>query len=270
MAKSITTRPLWVNILAAIILSMVVILLFFLSLRWLTHHGVARTVPSVTGKTFAEAKTFLEKQGFEVIIQDSVYVDTLPPSGIVRQVPDADAVVKVNRTVYLTINRSLAPLVEMPNLVSYSFRNAEMVLKNMGLKVGDTIFKPDFARNSVLEQRYNGEEIKQGTKIRQGSAITLVLGNGVGQNEFAVPVIVGLTYGQARAMLSANGINIGAVVLDDGVTDTVNAYIYRQSPTRYDDDRKIAHIRPGQLMDVWLSLQKPAGDSTQIQDPVQQ
>lgn len=270
MAKSITSRPLWVNILAAIVLSLVIVLLFFLSLRWLTHHGVSRNVPSVTGKTFEEAKAFLEKQGFEVIIQDSVYVDTLPPSGVIRQVPDPDAVVKVNRTVYLTINRAVAPLVEMPNLVGYSFRNAEMVLKNMGLKVGDTLFKPDFARNSVLEQRYEGEEIKQGAKIRQGSAITLVLGNGVGQNEFAVPAIVGLTFGRARAMLNANGINIGSVVLDDGVIDTVNAFIYKQSPTRFNDDGKIAHIRSGQLMDVWLSLQKPVGDSTQVEEPVQQ
>jgi len=270
MAKSITNRPLWVNIVAGIVLSIVVILLFFLSLRWLTHHGVARTVPSVMGKTFDEAKAYLEKQGFEVIVQDSVYVDTLPPSGIIRQVPEADAVVKVNRTVYLTINRAVAPLVEMPNLVGYSLRNAEMVLKNMGLKIGDTTFKPDFARNSVLEQKYNGDEIKQGAKIRQGSAISLVLGNGVGQNEFAVPVIVGLTFGQARGMLGTNGINIGSVVLDDGVTDTANAYIYRQSPTRYGGDGKIAHIRPGQLMDVWLSLQKPVTDSTQLQDPVQQ
>jgi eukaryotic-like serine/threonine-protein kinase len=270
MATSITNRPLWVNILAGIVISIVIVLLFFLSLRWLTHHGVARAVPSVTGKTLDEAKAYLEKQGFEVIIQDSVFVDTLPPSGVIRQVPESDAVVKVNRTVYLTINRSVAPLVEMPNLVGYSLRNAEMVLKNMGLKVGDTMFKPDFARNSVLEQRYNGEDIKQGTKIRQGSAVTLVLGNGVGQNEFAVPNIVGLTFGQARGMLGTNGINIGSVVLEDGVTDTTNAYIYRQSPARYTEDRKIAHIRPGQLMDVWLSLQKPVTDSAQVQEPVEQ
>jgi len=85
------------------VLSLVIVLLFFLSLRWLTHHGVSRNVPSVTGKTLAEAKEFLEKQGFDVIIQDSVYVDTLPPSGVIRQVPEPDAVVKVNRTVYLTI-----------------------------------------------------------------------------------------------------------------------------------------------------------------------
>ncbi|MGC4036538.1 MAG: PASTA domain-containing protein [Chitinophagaceae bacterium] len=267
MIKSLTSRPLWVNILAGIVLTFVIILLFFLSLQWLTHHGVSRTVPSVTGKKFDDAKTFLEKQGFDVIIQDSVYVDTLPPTGVIRQVPEPDAVVKVNRTVYLTINRSMAPLVDMPSLVGYSLRNAEMVLKNMGLRIGDTIFKPDFAKNSVLEQRYNGDEIKPGTKIRQGSSVTLVLGNGVGQDQFAVPNLIGKTFGESRALLESNGLSFLSVILNNDVTDTVNAYIYRQLPARYNADGKIQHIRAGQTIDVWLSLQKPAGDSTAAAEP---
>jgi beta-lactam-binding protein with PASTA domain len=263
MAKFITSRPLWVNILTGVILALAILLLFILSLQWLTHHGNSRTVPSVTGKTFEDAKKFLEKEGFDVVIQDSVYVDTLPASGVIRQVPDADATVKVNRTVYLTINRAVPPLVEMPNLVGYSIRNAQMVLKNMGLRIGDTTFKPDFARNSVLEQLYEGNNIAPGTKLRQGSAISLVLGNGVGQYEFAVPVIVGYTLGQAKALLGSNGISIGSVVADPGVTDTLNAYIYWQNPSRYDEDRKVLHIRSGQMMDVRVSAQKPDADSTQ-------
>jgi eukaryotic-like serine/threonine-protein kinase len=263
MTKFITSRPLWANILTGVILAMAILLLFIISLRWLTHHGNSRTVPSVTGKRFEDAKKFLEKGGFDVIIQDSVYVDTLPSSGVIRQVPDADALVKVNRTVYLTINRAVPPLVEMPNLVGYSLRNAQMVLKNMGLRIGDTTFKPDFARNSVLEQIYEGNSIAAGTKLRQGTAISLVLGNGVGRYEFAVPVIIGYTLAQAKALLGSNGISIGSVVADPGVTDTLNAYIYWQNPSRYDEDRKVLHIRSGQMMDVRVSAQKPNADSTQ-------
>lgn len=268
MFKSITNRPLWVNILAAFILAVVIVLLFFLSLKWLTHHNTSRTVPSVAGKKFDEAKQILEKNGFEIVIQDSVYVDTLPPTGIIRQVPDADAVVKVNRTVYLTINRTVPPMIEMPNLVGYSFRNAEMVLKNMGLRIGDTTFKADFAKNSVLEQRYDGSSIAVGTKLRQGSEISLVLGNGVGQYEFAVPVLVGLTLNQAKALLESNGINIGSVVPDNDVTDTLNAYIYWQSPSRFDEDRKLQHIRSGQMMDVRVSVGRPAVDTTKAPAPI--
>ena len=81
---------------------------------------------------------------------------------------------KINRTVYLTINRAVPPEVEMPNLNGYSFRSAEMLLINAGLKVGDTSYKTDLSNNSVLEQRFNGSIIAPGTKLRMGSSISLV------------------------------------------------------------------------------------------------
>ncbi|HEX7846652.1 MAG TPA: PASTA domain-containing protein, partial [Chitinophagaceae bacterium] len=166
MLKFITHRPLWVNILVGILLAIGIFSVFVLSLNWLTHHNESRTVPAVTGKSFEEAEAILTKAGFEIEIQDSIYTDTAKASVVLKQFPDADEVVKINRTVYLTINRAVPPEVEMPNLVGYSYRNAEMVLNNAGLRVGDTTFKPDFAKNSVLEQRYNGSIIAPGTKLR--------------------------------------------------------------------------------------------------------
>ncbi len=112
------------------------------------------------GKSFEDAKELLEKAGFEVEIQDSIYVDTSQPLQVLKQVPEADELVKVNRTVYLTINRSVPPMVEMPNLVGYSYRSAEMALKNSNLRAGDTTFKTDFAKNAVLEQVIQWTAIK--------------------------------------------------------------------------------------------------------------
>ncbi|OSZ80375.1 penicillin-binding protein [Chitinophagaceae bacterium IBVUCB2] len=262
MFKFLTHRPLWVNILTGIILAIAIFALFLLSLNWLTGHGKAATVPSVAGKSYEEAKVLLKKAGFDVEIQDSVYVDTMRPLSVIRQIPDADEVVKSNRTVFLIISRAIPPEMEMPNLVGYSFRNAEMVLKNMDLKIGDTTFKPDFAKNAVLEQWYNGALITAGTKIRKGSTISLVLGDGVGKREFAVPIITGMTFSEAKALLEGAGLGIGAIVTDVNVTDTLNAYIYKQNPERFDDDKRLLRIRSGQLMDVWLQTDKPVKDST--------
>ncbi|HET9825394.1 MAG TPA: PASTA domain-containing protein, partial [Chitinophagaceae bacterium] len=130
MLKYITHRPLWFNILTAILLMIVVFTLFIFSLKLMTHHGRSRSVPLVVGKSFADAEKILDKEGFDIVIQDSVYVDSLPPTAVIKQVPESDAVVKVNRTVYLTLNRSTPPMIDMPNLVGYSFRNAEMSLAN--------------------------------------------------------------------------------------------------------------------------------------------
>src|ERR1700744_3960599 len=157
MFKFLTTKPLWVNILAGIVLLLLLLLLFLGSLALLTQHGKTMKIPSVTGLSYSDAKKSLESQGFGVAIQDSMYLDTMRPLQVIKQFPEADNLVKINRTVYLTINRSQAPMIPMPNLVSMSLRGASALLRQLGLKVGDTVFKPDFARNSVLDEQYKGE-----------------------------------------------------------------------------------------------------------------
>jgi eukaryotic-like serine/threonine-protein kinase len=267
MFKFITHRPLWINIIAGVLLALGIFSVFILSLNWITGHGKSATVPSVAGKKYEDAKQILKKAGFDYDIQDSIYVDTLPPLTVIKQIPDADEVVKSSRTVYLIINRSIPPLVEMPNLVGYSYRNAEMVLKNMDIKIGDTTFKPDFAKNAILEQLYNGSVIAPGTKIRKGSTISLVMGDGVGKRDFVVPVITGRTFREVKEMLEQAGLGIGAIVADANVTDTLNAFIYKQNPERFDDEKHIQRIRSGQLMDVWLQVNKPARDSADAKKP---
>ena len=261
MFKFITHRPLWVNVLVGIAIALIVFFIFIFSLNWFTHHDEAMAVPQVTGKSFEDAKAFLEKKGFEVEIQDSIYWDTAKPMQVLKQVPEPDERVKVNRTVYLTINRSVPPMVEMPNLIGYSYRSAEMVLKNANLRVGDTSFKADFAKNAVLEQKYNGDVINAGTKIRMGSKISLILGDGVGDKQFVVPSLIGMTYGQARSLLQAHGLDFGSVIALE-IEDTMSAYIYDQRPRRFDDEKRFRYIRAGQLMDVWLQKDKPMPDST--------
>lgn len=267
MFKFITHRPLWVNILAGIVIALIIFLIFIFSLDWLTHHGQAKTVPQVTGKSYDEAIRLLEKAGFEVELQDSIYVDTTKPLQVLKQVPEADEIVKVNRTVYLTINRAVPPMIEMPNLVGASYRSAEMILKNYNLRAGDTTFEANFAKNAVLKQLYNNDIIKPGTKIRMGSTIDMVLGSGVGDRQFVVPSLIGMTFCEARAKLEAEGVGFGVTIFEPGVSDTCNAYIYRQMPERFDADRKFQYIRSGQLMDVWVQKEKPEVDSTKLVPP---
>lgn len=257
MFKFLTSKPLWVNILAGLVLLLLLLLLFLGSLALLTQHGKTMKIPSVTGMSFDDAKKALQAQGFEVQIQDSsAYIDTMKPMQVVKQFPEADNLVKINRTIYLTINRSQAPFIQMPNLVSMSFRAAVNVLRQYGLKMGDTIFKPDFARNSVLDQQYKGETIKPGASIQQGSSITLVLGSGIGGEEFGVPDLIGLTYVQARARLDSMGLSIGYVTRGPDVRDTSESYIVKQDPPQFGDEGP-NHIHVGQSISIWLSTQKP-------------
>lgn len=266
MLKFITGKPLWVNILFAIVLIFLLLFLFLLSLDFFTRHGKTLTIPTVLNMSYAQAEKVLKDEGFDIQIQDSVYSDTAAPLSVIRQFPEGDAVVKQNRTVYLTINRAVPPTIEMPNLEGMSFRSAQLVMKQYGLKVKDTVFRPDFAKNSVLEQQYNDERIKPGSRIAMGSGITLVLGSGLGQEEFNVPDLYSLSYSEALMLLQSTGLSAGVVVPDPDVKDTSNAYVYKQSPERFTYDNRYNRIRPGQQIDLWLSSQKPvrAGDSTQL------
>ena len=269
MFQFITKKPLWLNLLAGLIL--MVILLFILSifLGPLTRHGKNKTVPNVVGKSFEEAQRILDNSGFDMEVQDSIYSDTVAKGSVLRQVPDGDATVKISRTVYVTINRRVPPMVEMPNLKDFSLRNAELQLRNMGLRVGDTLYVHDFAKNTVQEQRYKGELIAPGTKIQQGSAIDLVLSDGLGETEFTVPNLKGMVFNEAKSFLESNGLSFLSVMPDPDVTDTLNAYIYWQDPPRIGEDGKHIKIRSGQTMNVRLSTVRPVIDSTLQKIPEQ-
>lgn len=270
--EQITRKPLWVNMVFAFLLVVTLVFLFFGSLNWITGFGKTQKVPSVTGQNVQAAIKMLEASGLEVVIQDSVFIDTLAKQAVVRQIPDAESIVKTGRTIYLTINRSIPPQVEMPNLTGFSLKSAEMFLLSLGLKMGNISYRPDIARNAVLEQLLGDRPIAPGTKIPTGAVINFVLGSGEGSGELEVPQLVGLTFEAAKLMLQGMNINIGAVVALNPITDSASSFIVKQSPAALSDSLDMSGFRlpnkmkAGQLMDLFLSSTPPAPtDSTQSQ-----
>ena len=259
MIKYVTSRPLWFNILVAILIVILLFIIFMLSLNWITKHGEYKKVPSVTGKNINDVVKQLDEAGFELVLQDSVYYDSLPKGIVIKQVPEADQVVKVNRTVYVVINRFVAPDISMPNLVGFSLRNAELSLKNLGLKLGDTSYKPDFAKGSILEMSLNGKELKPGDKIKVGSVIDLVIAGGQGEEDMAVPKLIGMKYAEAKILAEANGLSV--IPIPNGITDVDAAYVYKQEPMPKRPDGAYVRIRPGQMMTVWLQAEPVNLDS---------
>ena len=267
MFKFLTTKPLWVNILTAVALVMFLILSFFGLLNWITDHGHYEKVPSIVGKNADAARLELQSKGFTVEVTDSLYDPNAPKLSVLKQAPEADAQVKHGRTIFLTVNRAQAPFIDMPNLVGFSIRSASMYLTSMGLKLGDTTYRPDIARNSVLSQLYMGSEIKPGTKVPLGSTISFVLGSGLGDSEMIVPPVIGLSYAAAKALLSGKNIGLSNPVFIDGnIKDTLAAFVVKQNPEPYTETtpgNKVPNkIKPGQIMDLWLGSQPPVVDTT--------
>ncbi|MEO8764152.1 MAG: PASTA domain-containing protein [Ginsengibacter sp.] len=261
MLKFLSKQPFWVNLVAAIILVVLIVFLFLQSLSWFTNHGSYLKIPSVTGRKVADAVKFLEDKGFDVIITDSVYNDSLPLNSVKKQIPDADATVKVNRTVFLNINPTVLPMVEMPKLEGLSFRFAVDRLAKNHLQLGDTTYRPDFMKGSVLEQNYKGNKILPGTKLRWGSAVDLVVGGGLAEVQILVPDLVGLTLMEAKQELESKGITLAAVLATGTITDTLKAFVFKQNPDVKDEESNTNFIKPGQTMDLWISAKPPVPDS---------
>lgn len=273
MFRFITRQHFIVNLIAAIALIGLLLFGTLWMLGFITRHGAYERVPSVMGKSLEDAVMLLEGKGFTVEVQDSVWDETQSPLYVLKQLPAGEEMVKAKRTIYLTINRAQPPLMEMPNLVGLSFRNAELYLSQLGLKLGDTMRKADIAKDAVLEQLYNGLPLKPGTKIFQGSSIGFVLGSGIGTDEIEVPALVGMQFSEVKALLEELGINIGAVLTDGDVKDTAAAFVFKQNPPTKevlpDGAIKMNRIRAGQSVDLWLSVDRmplPVGDSMVTSD----
>ena len=268
LIQKIVQKPLWQNILIGIGVLFFLLIVFFLSLGWITGYGKTAKVVSVVGQSYVAAQQQLEKEGFEVVILDSIYVDSIAKLAVIRQTPEADEIVKAGRTIYLTINRMVPPQVEMPSLVGFSLKSAELYLQSLQLKLGAVTYKPDFARNAVLDQLFNGVPIAQGVKIPLGSTIGLVIGTGVGGEETDMPNLVGLTYVDAKNLLSLQHINIGSVLSLETIKDSATSFVFRQTPgylsTKLDSLTGMPlpnKIRQGQLVDLYLSNTPPPKDS---------
>ena len=233
LIDDILKKPLWMNMLIGFGVAMCLFIIFFFSLGWITGNGETGKVPAVIGLDVLAAEKNLIAAGFDVELQDSIYVDTLARNAVLRQTPEADEIVKKGRTVYLTINRVVAPQVDMPNLVGFSIKSAETYLKVLGLRLGSIQMVPDQNKNVVIDQLVNGQPIAPGSKIPSGTLIHFLVGDGGASGAMVMPDLVGLTYEQAKAQLISLGLNLGAVSVNGSIGDSASAFVFDQNPSAY-------------------------------------
>ena len=215
------------NLIYVLIAILGIFLCVYFGLKTYTKHGDAQEVPVLKGLTIDEAKAILDRAGLEYKI-DEVYQIDAKPGLVIEQDPEATSLVKSGRTIYLTIISEIAPEVAFPDLIEKNLIEASAILRNNSLKVSDTIYINDIAKDVVLDVKFAGQPIKPGRMISKGSAITLVLGNGRGSSEVEIPTLTGLTLSEARFALLGLGLTIGNIT--GSITDSTSARVISQTP----------------------------------------
>ncbi|MCL2245601.1 MAG: PASTA domain-containing protein [Lentimicrobiaceae bacterium] len=158
-----------------IFVAMFIVALFVLNSY--TRHGTEVMMPNFIGM---DSQELLKKEDiakdYIIVVSDYIFDRKTLPGTVLKQDPHVGEMVKTGRKVYLTVASSTPPKVTMPQLEDVSLRQAEIMLKAIGLELGTVIYKPSPYENAVLEQLYKGRAINPGTEISAGETITLVVG----------------------------------------------------------------------------------------------
>lgn len=225
------------------------IVIMWVSLKLLdiyTHHGRTIAVPDLQGLFEPEARKVIRDHQLRYVINDSVFYDEGVKGSIFSQDPAPGSEVKKGRTIYLTKIAMMPEMVAMPDLNDLSYRQAIAMLNAYGLKAGGLEYRPDIARNAVLQQKYNNGTIEPGTLVAKGTNIDLVLGEGLGENVVMVPILLGLTKEEATEALQAATLNVGnSFYLDD---EEENVRVYKQHP---DPLTRKEYLQAGSSVDLY-------------------
>lgn len=250
----------WKNSLGGFILKRLLLaIVIFVALVWVTialidvytHHGESETVPDLRGLYVEEADLLLNNHGLYSVVIDSVFVRDKKLGTIIEQIPAVNSTVKRNRPIYLIINSRQVRQIPVPDVNDVSFRQADAMLKSIGLNVSSVEYSPSEYKDLVIAIKYRGRNISSGMRVPEGSSLVLVVGSGLGGEELPVPGIKGMSL-EAGTEEALNGsMVIGAVEYDVEPSGNEDKYvIYRQRPAEGKS------VPAGTRIDVWLSKDK--------------
>ena len=249
----LTSRTFLKHLILATGISLSAILLVLLSLKLYTRHGESITVPDLYGYTEYEFREILEKLDLKYTITDSTFIENVTAGGVIDQVPEPGHGVKVNRTIFLTINAIAPEQVTIPRLTDISLRQSLAQLESAGLLPGEVTYKPSEFRNLVLQAMVNSKEVFEGETVAKGTKVDLIVGSGQDMDLVYLPVLNGLTLETARQIIAESMLSVGAVIYDNTVIshyDSLNARIWKQHP----DYRNIMQVNIGSSVDIWVSM----------------
>ncbi|SFN29939.1 PASTA domain-containing protein [Salegentibacter flavus] len=180
--KFIFSKTFLIQLVLAVI---ALIVIAFLALKWLdysTNQEQRIEVPDLSKMSLDKVDDRLATLELQYEILDSAnFNPDFPRFSVIEQVPEPGQYVKENRKIYLTLNPSGYRKVIIPDLIRRTRRQAEPTLRSLGFEIGDVTYKPDIAKDAVLELRHEGQKIEAGDELMKTSKIDLVLGDGSGR-----------------------------------------------------------------------------------------
>lgn len=196
--------------LSFIILFFVVYLLFDLIIMpAYTRHGQKITVPDLTSMFYEDARDNLHRLDLK-IIEEAKKFDTnnqFPIGVVMAQNPAPHTEVKKGRRIYVIVSKG-EPVIEMPDLVHRSERNAIFTLEKLGLTVGNV----EYEHSEIFHTgEIAGQSIPVSAEIKQGTVVNIIVSLGQFPDRFIVPELIGKSLNDAKKIILQSGLTLGEV-----------------------------------------------------------
>lgn len=162
-------------------------------------------VPNVVGKQVADAKKIIEGEKLRVTVKKVFNADK-KPGEVLFQEPEAGRRVKEDRNIVITVSDG-GEMIEMPDVIGLSRRDAQTKLQKVGLKIGNVYEKThQGAVGNVLEQ-----EPKPKSQILKGAKVDLTISKAE-IKMVVVPKVIGQMSDLAEASLLSQKLKLGSVI----------------------------------------------------------
>ncbi len=181
------------------------------------------TVPDVTGKPIAQARTTLEQAGFKVGTETEVYSSEVSSGNVVSTDPKAGEQAEKGATIKINVSKGTEQ-VSVPDLKGKSADDAQKALSQAGLngKQGDTVYSDDVSEGAVASQ-----DTSAGSKANKGDTIVYHLSKG--SEKVSIPNVVGMTQANATSKLESAGFSVNVTTSASDDVDKGN--VIKQSDT---------------------------------------
>ncbi|MET9760181.1 Stk1 family PASTA domain-containing Ser/Thr kinase [Streptomyces sp. NPDC006372] len=190
---------------------------------WYINSGQFTEVPPLLAKTQAQAEDRLQDAGLDLGKVEHAYSDTVERGTVISSDPKAGTRIRGNDSVSLTISDG-PQNVRVPALAGQKLDKARSLLKDDGLEPGMVTreFSEDVPKGSVISARP-----ADGTKVRAGSAVALVVSKG---SPIDIPDVTGADLADARSELEDAGLKVKVSTERVNSSEYDKGQVVKQSP----------------------------------------
>ncbi len=171
------------------------------------HSGRECILPDITNLSLGEAKKVLQKTDLSLQVLAQEYNPLNPPGIILSQSPPPQTKVKKGRIVKVVVSKG-EKMVLVPDLRGVSLRQAEIMLREKDLEVGEINWAPS---NSLPENVVVESSPSFDLSVPSGMSVNLKVSLGASLDTVMMPGLVGTSLEKTRSILKDLGLEVGKI-----------------------------------------------------------